>query len=329
MGTVTTRFACALALFAVAVPAAAASKAKAPVNYPIHPIHVVVPAPPGNSLDLVARIVARGLSEELGQAVVVENRPGAATNVGNAYVAKAKADGYTLLFGAATLAINPSVYAHLTYDPQRDLEPIALATRINNVVVVSASTPVRNIAELIDWCRANPGKLNFVSPGVGTSVHLGGEVFKSMTGVDIVHVPFKTTSDGLASILAGDSHMAFENLPYVLPFIQAGKFRALAVTSSHRSTLLPDVPTMAESGLRGYDVSTWFGLLAPAGTPPAIVQRLEAAAHRAMALPDVRRALADAGAEIADEGSASFRALLRHDTERWSEVVREAHVIAN
>src|SRR4029453_10934690 len=233
-------------------------------EYPERRIHVVVPVPTGNSLDLVARIVVEGMAQDLGQPIVVENRPGAGTNIGNELVAKAKPDGYTLLFGAATLAINPSVYDKLSYDPQPYLAPIGLATRINNVVVVDAKAPPRNIAELIVWCRSNPGKLNYTSPGVGTSVHLGGELFKTLTGVEIVHIPYKTSSDGLAAILAGDAHMAFENLPFALSFIQAGRLRALAVTSSRRSAVLPDVPTMAEAGVAGYDVSTWFGVLAPA-----------------------------------------------------------------
>ena len=314
--------------FALAVVVIASGIAAA-ADYPDRPIHVVVPAPPGNSLDLVARVVAEGMAADLGAPIVVENRPGAGTNIGNSYVAKAKPDGYTLLFGAATLAINPSVYQNLNYDPQRDLAPVALATRINNVVVVNANSKPRDIAELIAWCRANPGKFNFTSPGVGTSVHLGGELFKSMTGVDILHVPFKTTSDGLAAILAGDAQMAFENLPFVLPFIQADKFRALAVTSSRRSPMLPNVPTMAEAGLPGYDVSTWFGILAPAGTPPEVIQRLHTAARKAIAMPKINQALLRAGAEPATEGPEEFRALIHDETERWAAIARKANVRAN
>ncbi|HEY3180331.1 MAG TPA: tripartite tricarboxylate transporter substrate binding protein [Casimicrobiaceae bacterium] len=298
-------------------------------DYPDRPIRVVVPAPTGNSLDLVTRIVVDGMAADLGQPIIVENRPGAGTNIGNQFVAKAKPDGYTLLFGAATLAINPSVYDNLNYDPQRDLAPIALATRITNVVIVNANSPPRDIAGLIAWCRANPGKLNYTSPGVGTSVHLGGELFKSMIGVDIVHIPYKTSGDGIAAILAGDAHMAFENLPFILPFIQALKLRALAVTSTRRSPMLPDVPTMAEAGLAGYDVTTWFGVLAPAGTPSSVVERLHRAARNALEMSEIRQSLLATGAEIATEGPAEFRSLLRTETERWAGIARKAQVRAN
>ena len=219
--------------------------------------------------------------------------------------------------------------SNLTYDPQKDLAPIALATRINNVVVVNSTSPPHSIAELIVWCRANPGKLNYSSPGVGTSVHLGGELFKSMTGVDIVHVPFKTSIDGIAVMLGSDVHMAFENLPLVLPYLQSGKLRALAVTAAHRSPLLPDVPTMAEAGLPGYAVSTWFGLLAPAGTPPDVIRQLHGAVRKALNTPGIRQNLLSMGAEPATEGPEEFRALIRDETERWATIARGAHVRAN
>jgi tripartite-type tricarboxylate transporter receptor subunit TctC len=298
-------------------------------SWPARTIVLVAPAQAGGTIDLFARLAAEGLARELGRNVLVENRPGAGTNIGNQFVAQAKPDGYILLLGAATLAINPHMYKSLAYDPIRDLLPVRLVARTPNVVVVSAAGSVNSVSDLVRLARANPGRFNYSSPGSGTSVHLAAELFKAMTDTDLVHVPYKSSPASAAAVLASEVLVAFENMQIVLGQVKAGKLRALAVTTARRSPQLPDVPTLAEEGVKGYDVSGWFGLLAPAGTPPEIVRTLDSAARRALSSPEVRDRLRGLGAEPSDEGPEAFAALIRSESAKWGPVIRKANVTAD
>jgi len=235
--------------------------------YPTKPVRLVVPFPPAGTTDIIARAAAQKLSEAWGQQVVVDNRPGAAGNIGSELVSKAAPDGYTLEMGTVgTHAINPSLYAKMPYDHVRDFVPIVLVAGVPNVLVVNPSLPVNSVQELIAYAKANPGKINFASSGSGTSIHLSGEMFRTITGVDITHVPYKGSAPALTDLMGGQVQIMFDNLPSSLAFIKAGKLKALAVTSATRATALPDVPTMVEAGVPGFEASSWFGMLAPAGT---------------------------------------------------------------
>jgi tripartite-type tricarboxylate transporter receptor subunit TctC len=297
--------------------------------WPTRTVTIVAPGPAGSTSDLFARLVADGLAKELGRAVIVENRPGAGTPLGAQVVARAKPDGHTLLIGAAALAIGPHVYRNIAFDPVRELQPVRVIAHFPNVVVVSGTGSIKSVTELVGVIRANPGRFNYASGAVGISEHLAGELFKSMTGTDIVHVPFKGSTDAAMAVVSGDALVDFANIAVVLPQVKAGKLRAIAVTSATRSSNLPDVPTVSEAGVRGYDVSTWFGLLAPAGTPPEIIRILDEATQRLVALPESRERLRVMGAEPADEGPKAFAALLSSDSAKWGEVVRNANIRAD
>src|ERR1700681_275677 len=245
--------------------------------YPTRSIRLVVPFPPAGTTDILAREVAQRLSVSLGQSVIIDNRPGAAGNIGSDLVAKSAPDGYTLLMGTVgTHAINPSLYARMPYDHVKDFVPIVLVAGVPNVLEVTPSLPVNSVADLIKLAKEKPGQLNFASSGSGTSIHLSGELFKTMAGVDMVHVPYKGSAPALIDLMGGQVQLMFDNLPSSLAQIKAGKLRAIAVTSAQRAPALPNVPTIAESGLPGFEASSWFGLLAPAGTPAAVVARINA-----------------------------------------------------
>jgi tripartite-type tricarboxylate transporter receptor subunit TctC len=321
MNTMLRILACLAALFAFGSEAAEA--------WPTRTVTIVAPGPPGSTSDLFARLVADGLVKELGRAVIVENRPGAGTLLAAQVVARAKPDGHTLLIGAAALAISPHIYRNIAFDPIRELQPIRVVAHFPNVVVVSGTGPIKNVSELLDTIRAHPGRYNYASGDVGISEHLAGELFKSMTGADIVHIPFKgSTAAGLA-VVTGDALVDFGNIAAVLPQVRAGKLRAIAVTSRTRSSNLPEVPTVSEAGVAGYDVSTWFGLLAPAGTSPEIIRILDQATQRLVALPHNKERLRVMGAEPADEGPRAFAALVSSDSAKWGEVVRKANIRAD
>lgn len=314
-----------LAMLAIAVLASISANAQ---SWPTKFVTIVAPGGPGGTTDIFARLLAVGLPKELGQAVIVENRAGAGTNIGSQYVAQAKPDGYTLLIGAAAVAVNPHLYKSLAYNPQRDLEPIRLIARIPNVIAVHANGP-RNLKELIELLRANPGKYNYASGGAGTMVHLGTELFKSMTQTDIVGVQYKSSALAVSAVLAGEVLVAFENIPVVLPHVKAGTLRALAVTANVRSKNLPDVPTLAEAGLTGYDVTSWFGLFAPTGTPSEAIKRLDAATLAYLQSADAQEKLRAMGAMPATEGPEAFRAMIRAESEKWGAVIRKAKIQAD
>jgi len=298
--------------------------AQAPA-YPTKPIRIVVPFPPGGATDILARDVAQKLSEAWGQQVIVDNRPGAGGNIGSELVAKAAPDGYTLEMGTVgTHAINASLYAKMPYDHIRDFVPVILVAGVPNVLVVNPSVPVNSVQELIAYAKANPGKLNFASSGSGTSIHLSGELFKVMAGVQMTHVPYKGSAPAVQDLIGGQVQLMFDNLPPSLPQIKAGKLRALAVTSATRAPALPDTPTIAEAGLPGFEASSWFGLLAPAGTPPAIVAKLNAEVAKWLATPEAREKLARQGANAAGGTPEDFAKHIAAETAKWAKVVKDS-----
>ena len=292
-------------------------------GYPNHPIRLVVPFPPGGTTDILARAVAQKLTEAMGQSVVLDNRPGAGGNIGADVVAKSAPDGYTLLMGTVgTHAINPSLYAKMPYDHVKDFVPVVLVAGVPNVLVVNPSLPVNSVADLIKLAKAKPGSINFASSGNGTSIHLSGELFKAMAGVDMTHVPYKGSAPALSDLISGQVQVMFDNLPSSLPQIKAGKLRAIAVTSLKRAPALPDVPTISESGLPGFEASSWFGVLAPAGTPPAVITRLNAEVDKWLQTPEAKEQLLAQGAQAAGDTPEQFAAFIRSETGKWAKVVK-------
>jgi tripartite-type tricarboxylate transporter receptor subunit TctC len=320
----------ALALFiAIATLATPFAFAQSTANYPAKPVRLVVPFPAGGTTDILARAVAQKLSEAWGQQVIVDNRPGAGGNIGSDLVAKSKPDGYTLLMGTVgTHAINPSLYKNMPYDHVKDFVPVILVAGVPNVLVVNPSLPVHSVPELIAYAKANPGKLNFASSGNGTSIHLSGELFKAMTGVEMTHVPYKGSAPALTDLIGGQVQLMFDNLPSSLPFIKAGKLRALAVTSGARAAALPDLPTLAESGLPGFEASSWFGVLAPAGTPRDIVAKLDGTIASWLASPEAKEKLLAQGAIAAGGTPDDFARHIAAETSKWAKVVKAsgAHI---
>ena len=312
------------ALGALAVAFAANVHAQAP--YPNHPVRIVVPFPAGGTTDILARATAQKLTETLGQPFVVENRPGAAGNIGAEIVAKSPPDGYTMLMGTVgTHAINASLYEKMPYDHVKDFVPVVLVAGVPNVLVVHPSVPAKSVQELIAYAKANPGKLNFASSGSGTSIHLSGELFKTMTGVSMQHVPYKGSAPALADLTGGQVQLMFDNLPSALPLIKAGKLRALAVTSLARASALPDVPTVAESGLPGFEASSWFGLLAPAGTPKDVITKVNAEVAKWLATPEAKEKLASQGAIVASGLTPDdFTRHIASETTKWQKVVKDS-----
>ena len=296
-------------------------------DYPSKPIRLVVPFAAGGATDVLARLVGERLTASLGQQVVVDNRPGAGGNIGSDLVARAEPDGYTILMGAVgTHAINPSLYPKMPYDPVKDFAPVTLVASVPNVLVVNPEVPANSVQELIDLAKAKPGELNFASSGNGTSIHLSGELFKAMTGTDIVHVPYKGSGPAVTDLLGGQVQMMFDNMPSSLPHVKAGKLRALGVTSAKRSPALPEVPTIAEAGVPGYDATSWFGILAPAGTPEPVVTRLQGAIVQALGEPEMRQRMADLGAEPVGDTPAEFGQFIAAEIAKWAKVVNDAGV---
>ena len=291
--------------------------------YPSKPIRFVVPYPAGGPLDTVARLLAQKVSESTKQPVVVDNKPGAGGNIGADTVAKAAPDGYTILMGAvATHAINPWLYASMPYDAVRDFAPVTQVASTPNVLVVHPSIPAANAREFIAYAKANPGKLNFGSGSTGSAGHLAGELFKTLAGVDMAHVPYKGAAPAMQDLIGGQIHLMFDNLASALTQVRAGKVKALAVTTAQRSALAPELPTIAEAGLAGFDVSTWFGIFAPAGTPRAALERLHAEFTRALAAPDVRERMLNLGAEPVGSRPEEFAAYIRRESEKYARLVK-------
>jgi tripartite-type tricarboxylate transporter receptor subunit TctC len=289
--------------------------------YPSRPVRVVVPFAPGGPNDIIVRLVTPKLAESLGQAFVVENRAGAGGNIGTDYVAKSAPDGYTLLsVGPGSLIINPLI-GRVGYDTERDFAPITLMARAPNALVAHPSVPARSVAELIALARAKPGAINYASGGTGSTPHLAAALFAAMAGIELTHVPYKGTAPATADLVGGQVQIAFLGIPAVLPYAKSGKLRVLAVTGLRRSPELPGVPTVDESGVPGYDVSPWYGLLAPSATPRAVVERIALEAARIVRAPETRERLALQGAEAAGSTPEEFAAAIRADTATWSRIV--------
>jgi tripartite-type tricarboxylate transporter receptor subunit TctC len=298
-------------------------------TYPVKPVRVVVGFPPGSGADITARVICAKVGEPLGQQVLVDNRPGAGSNIAADIVAKAPADGYTLFIGTVANTINATLYSKLPFDFQRDFAPVALATAAPNVLVIHPSLPAKSVPDLVRLAKARPGELHFASSGTGTAPHLSGELFKSMAGVQLTHVPYKGSPQAVTDVVAGEVALMFSPVSTVLPHVKSGRLRALAVTTRSRLASLPDLPTIAESGLKDYETITWFGFVAPAKTPPAIVTRLNSEIVKAMALPDVRQQFAMQGIEILGGTPEQFGAYIREETAKWAKVIKQAGVRAD
>ena len=294
-------------------------------TYPSKPIRVVVPYPPGGTPDILIRELGPKLTAALGQQIIVENRPGAGGNIGAEVVAKAAPDGYTLVMGsAATHSINQSLYKKLAYDPLKDFVAVALIATMPNVLVVNNDFPVKNVKELIALAKAKPGTITFGSGGNGTTHHLSGALFEKMTGVDMTHVPYKGAGQALPDLIGGQINIMFDNITSSMAYIKSGKLRVLAVTTPKRSAALPDVPTMQEAGVPGYEMSGWFGLLAPAKTPPEIVARLNKAINKILQSIEMKELLAKQGAEIVISTPAEFTAFVKERTDKMTKVVKDS-----
>jgi tripartite-type tricarboxylate transporter receptor subunit TctC len=290
--------------------------------WPSKPIRYIVPFPPGGATDILARAIADKLGPALGQPVVVENRPGAAGNLGTEQAAKAAPDGYTLLMVTVAQSISESLYSKLPYNLARDLAPVALVAHVPNVMVVHPSVPARTVKEFVDFAKANPGKVNFASSGSGTSIHMSGELFKMLTGVDIVHVPYKGSAQALTDLIGGQVSVMFDNLTPSMPHIKSGKLRALAITTAKRYPALPDVPTLIEAGVPGYESSAWFGVMVPAKTPQPIVTRLNTEVNRIVGQPDVKERFDQQGAIPAPGAPGDFGKHIQSEIAKWAKVVK-------
>ncbi|HEX5865465.1 MAG TPA: tripartite tricarboxylate transporter substrate binding protein [Casimicrobiaceae bacterium] len=297
-------------------------------DYPNKPIRFIVPYPPAGGTDIVARILNEALAAALGQPIVIDNRGGAGGNVGTDVAAKSAPDGYTILFTLSSHTINPKLYEKLPFDVEKDFVPISLAALVPQILVANPSVPANNVAELIALAKREPGKLNYASVGTGSPAHIAGELFKLKAGVDIVHVPYKGGGPAITDTLGGQVQLAFVSIPAALQYVKAGKLKALAVTSDKRSLAAPDIPTIAESGVPDCVVNSWYGALAPAKTPPAIVAKLQAAFVKVLAQPDVKEKLFLQGAEAASSTSAEFDRRIRDELKQWEYVIREAKIKA-
>jgi tripartite-type tricarboxylate transporter receptor subunit TctC len=309
----------ALALgIALVGPAAAQS-------FPTKPLRLIVPYPPGGTTDIVARPIAKGLQEALGQPVVIENKPGAGGNIGMDFVAKSEPDGHTLAISSvSTLAIGASLYKKLPYDVLRDLAPVTRVAAVPNVLVVHPSVPASSVKELIAHAKKSPGELRFGSAGSGTTVHLSGELFKSLSGIDIQHIPYKGAAPAMVDLLGGRVQLMFDFLSSAMPHIKSQKLKALGVTSPKRSPLLPNVPTIAEAGVPGYEVHAAFGVLAPAGTPPAVVSRLRDEIVKLIGTAEMKDILAGQGADPIGDTPQQFAGALKKEVEKWAVVVKQS-----
>jgi tripartite-type tricarboxylate transporter receptor subunit TctC len=302
------------------------STAAAAQGYPDRPVKIIVPLAAGGGVDIVTRAVAAKLSEQLKQPFVVENRPGAFTNIGSEAAAKSPPDGYTLLMASPANTVNGSLFAKMPYDTLRDFVPVSLIANAPLVMVVPPELPVKTVQELVAMAKASPGKLSYASSGNGSSQHLAGEFLRTATDIDVIHVSYKGGSPALVDLLGGRITFMFNNTLEVLPHIQGGKLRAIAVTSAKRTPVLPDVPTVAASGYPGFEVAVWYGLLAPTGTPRDVVARLNAEIVRALQTPELQARFREMGAEIVASSPEQFGAFLKADTDKWAKVIKSAGI---
>ena len=308
----------------IALAAAALCGPAQAQNYPSKPITIVVPFAPGGATDIMARTLAERLNKRLGQPVIVENKPGAGTMIASEHVARAQPDGHTVLLAASSLGIAPALYAKVNYDPVKDFTPISLVASVVHVLQVHPSIPVKNVAELIAWVKANPGKANYGSVGAGTSTHLESELFNTMAGVKMTHVPYKGSAPALMDLVGGNLQVMFDAWASSGPFVKDGKTRLLAVTTAQRSKLLPDVPTVAESGLPGYEAMPWLGFVAPAGTPAAAVNRFHAELMEVLKEPEVQDKFRALGLDIIGNTPQQFADFIKRDIVKWAKVVKDS-----
>ncbi len=295
-------------------------------QYPSKPIKMIVTYPPGGGADTMARIIAPRLTESLGQPIIIENRAGASGQIGADLVAKSAPDGYTIMLDATAYSVNPSLYPKMPYDPLKDLTPITILVRVPNILVVSPGFAPKSVQELIALAKSKPGELSYASSGNGSAQHLAAELFKAGTGTDIVHIPYKGGAPAIADVMGGQVPIFFGNMSSALPHVKAGKVRALAVTGNKRSANVPELPTIAESGVPGYEVYEWNGLFAPAGTPVAIINRLQAEIARIVQLPDVKEKLAGLGAEAVANTPQEAAAFIKAEIAKWAVVVKRANI---
>lgn len=318
---------CRLALVALVAAIAITNAAGAASSYPDKPIKMIVTFAAGGSSDVLARVVANSMSKGLGKQIVIENRPGAGGQIGAEVVAHAEPDGYTLLFGTnGTLAIGPALYEHLRYDPLKDLAPVGLLQKLPLVLIANPSVPVKNLKELITYAHANPGKLTYAPAGVGSVSHLSAELLKSAANIDILHVPYRGGGAAIHDLISGQVSMMLETIPNALPLIRSGQMRALGVTTHSRSAAAPDLPTLEEQGLAGFDVGGWTGLFAPAGTPPAIIARLNAETVKITSDPDYLAHLKKMGTDVVSSTPEELAAFMRKDISNWTSAVKKAGV---
>jgi len=320
--------ACALqfVLLCVSLPIAPALAAE---SYPARPIRLIVPFPPGGPADALARIVGEKIGTSLGTAVVVENHAGAGGNIGMGIGAKAAADGYTLVLApAGNLTVNPFLYRSVPYDVAKDFAPVTMLATVPNILVVNPTLPVKNVSELVKYAKAHPGEINFSSPGNGSGAHLAAELFKRMAGIDMVHVPFNGIAPAVTAVLGGQVQLMFAGAPSVLQQVKSGKLTALAVASLQRIAAAPDLPTLAESGFPGFDVTSWYGIVAPAGTSSEIITRLRTEMVTALKDPTVKAKLAGLGAEPVGNTPEEFAAMIKSETAKWGKIVKEANITA-
>jgi tripartite-type tricarboxylate transporter receptor subunit TctC len=311
--------ACALVAATLAAPVFAQS-------YPAKPVRFILPFPPGGPTDILGRIIGQKLAVQLGQPVVPENRPGAGGNVGTEFAAKQPADGYAIVLASPSLSISPGLYKKLGYDPVKDFAPITLVAQIPNILLVHPSVPVKTLAEFVKLAKANPGKLNFGSGGLGTSNHLGSEMLKGLTGINMVHVPYKGSNEAMVGMIGGHVDMVVIGVPPTIPHIKAGRVRPLAVLAAERLAYLPDVPTSKEAGIANYEVITSYGILAPAGTPREIINRLNAEWIKIAALADTKERLSAAGYEPMTSTPEQYGEFIKTEMVRWAKVIKDANV---
>jgi tripartite-type tricarboxylate transporter receptor subunit TctC len=305
---------------------ALSGQAAAQSNYPSRPVHIIVPSPPAGGTDIIARVLAERFSKAFGQQFVVENRPGAGNMIGIESVARSAPDGYTLLMVPSTLALNSVLYQKVNYEPVRDFAPITLAATAPNVLVINPSVPAQTLVEFVALAKKKPGELTYGTPGIGTSPHMSMELLKSMAGLDIRHIPYRGTAPAVTDIISGQISAMFANALTAKPQVDAGKVRALAVSGPKRIEAMPNVPPVAQAGVPGYEAMQWYGLLAPAGTPPAIIARLHDEATKALGTAEMKEKLAGDGAEPVGSTSAEFATLIKSELDKWAKVARAAKI---
>ncbi len=313
------------ALAAAALLATGMGSALAQTDFPSKPLTMIVPFSAGGTTDILARIVGQALGQELGQSIIIENKPGAGGNIGAQQAARSKADGYTLFMGTVgTHAINQTLYKKLPYDPVKDFSPLSRVATVPNLLVAHPSRPYQTVQELIDFAKKNPGEVTYGSPGSGASPHVSGALFQSMTGTEITHIPYKGSAPAVSDLLGNQIAVMFDNMPSAIQHVRSGKLRPIAVTTAKRSPELPDVPTIAEAGVPGYEATSWFGLWAPAGTPAPVLDKLHSSLAKVLQDPAVVKKIADQGGDVVIDTPAEFEAFIQSEAAKWGKVVKES-----